>query len=101
MDEGEKMAAAHRLGDVCTGHGCFPPRSNISGSSNVFVNGKGWHRKGDGWKKHKCGKKKHSSTMGEGSSSVFVNSRAATRVGDPVKCGSAAATGSTNVYCGG
>jgi len=95
------MPAVHRLRDICTGHGCFPPRPNISASSNVIVNSRGWHRRNDGWKKHCCGKSCHASTTAQGSTSVFVNSRQAVRIGDPVKCGSAAGTGSPNVFCGG
>jgi uncharacterized Zn-binding protein involved in type VI secretion len=95
------MAAAHRKSDICTGHGCFPPRRNIDGSGNVFVNSLGWHRKGDEWAKHFCDDRGHKSKTAMGSSSVFVNSIEAARVGDPVHCGSACAQGSENVYCGG
>ena len=34
------MPAVTRLGDLCTGHGCYPPRPNITAASTVFVNGK-------------------------------------------------------------
>lgn len=95
------MPAAHRKTDICTGHGCFPPRRNIGGSGNVFVNSLGWHRRGDGWATHCCGDNCHKSKTALGSSSVFVNSRAAARVGDPVNCGSACARGSGSVFCGG
>ena len=95
------MAAAHRHTDICTGHSCFPPRQNLDGSKNVFVNSLGWHRKGDGWATHCCGDHCHQSKTALGSSSVFINSRPAARVGDPVHCGSACARGSRNVYCGG
>lgn len=33
-------------------HGCYPPRPNAVASSNVIVNGRGWHRQGDGWEVH-------------------------------------------------
>lgn len=95
------MPAATRLEDICTGHGCFPPRKNISASANVFVNSRGWHRKGDAWDLHSCGDNAHTSSTEDGSSSVYVNSRRAARIGDPVKCGSACGTGSPNVFCGG
>lgn len=95
------MPAAHRLGDICSGHGCFPPRSNRSASANVFVNSKGWHRRGDAWQGHQCGDDTHDSYTDGGSSLVYINSRAAVRIGDPVKCGSCAAIGSPNVFCGG
>ena len=38
-----------RLRDICAGHSCYPPRANCEASSNVIVNGRGWHRQGDGW----------------------------------------------------
>jgi len=46
------MPAAHRHKDTCTGHGCFPSRANAKASDDVFVNSKGWHRKGDAWEIH-------------------------------------------------
>ena len=48
------MPGVVRLGDICTGHGCFPPRSNVSASGNVIVNGLGAHRVGDNWASHCC-----------------------------------------------
>ena len=95
------MPAAHRQGDICSGHGCYAPRQNISWSTNVFVNNKGWHRQLDNWGSHCCGPNCHKAHTAEGSSMVFVNSRQAARIGDPLSCGSAIATGSKNVYCGG
>lgn len=95
------MPAAHRKSDLCTGHSCFPPRRNLDGSANVFVNGLGWHLKGGKWATHCCGDSCHNSTTAEGSSSVFVNSKPATRIGDPVDCNSACGRGSPNVFAGG
>ena len=46
------MPAVHRKGDMGTGHGCWPPRSNSSGSGTVFANKIGVHRVGDGWNPH-------------------------------------------------
>ena len=94
------MPSVHRLGDSCTGHGCFPPRSNVSASSDVFVNSIGVHRQGDGWGVHCCGIPCHASSLASGSSTVFVNGKAMARVGDPVACGSSCATGSGNVFAG-
>ena len=96
------MAGVVRLGDMSTGHGAWPPRANISASTNVFVNGKGAHRVGDGWAVHcnptpEC----HSGVASSGSSSVYVNGRAITRIGDAISCGDSMATGSNNVFAGG
>ena len=83
-------------------HGCYPPRANCEASSNVIVNGRGWHRQGDGWEVHcwippNC----HGGSLASGSSTVYVNNKQAGRVTDPVSCGSSVATGSSNTYCGG
>lgn len=96
------MPSATRLGDNCTGHDGFPPRTNNSASSNVFINGKGAHRQGDGWSTHcdpspSC----HASSLASGSSSVFVNGKQLGRIGDPIACGSSIASGSGNVFAGG
>lgn len=95
------MPAAHRYQDWGTGHGCWPARKNVQGSGDVFVNTKGWHREGDTWPTHCCpGPSCHASNMKAGSKSVYVNNLEAARVGDPVLCGSNAATGSGNVFAG-
>lgn len=91
------MPAVARLGDVCTGHGCWPSRPNASASPNVFVNGKGIHRKSDAWQSHTCDDT-HSSVLASGSPTVFVNGLDCGRIGDPVACGSSVQTGSYNVY---
>jgi uncharacterized Zn-binding protein involved in type VI secretion len=89
-----------RIGDECTGHGCFPPRVNDQGSSDVFINGIGAHRQGDHWVTHCCDDSCHDSTSVSGSSTVYVNGIPAVRVGDLIGCGSAAAQGSSNVFFG-
>lgn len=94
------MPAAHRKGDTCTGHGCFPPRANVQGSPDVFVNNIPQHRQTDGWASHCCGDPCHSSQMARGSPTVFANNLEAARIGDPVACGSAAAVGSPDVFIG-
>lgn len=99
------MPPVTRLGDICTGHGCWPPRPCVSASPNVITNGRGTHRRGDSWASHckPCGKCSccHGSVLAMGSSTVFANGRPVARIGDPVACGSLAATGSPNVIAGG
>lgn len=92
------MTAAVRLGDICTGHGCFPPRPNIEASSDVFIDGIGAHRVGDAWASHCCGIPCHGGTQATGSPTVFVNGQALARIGDSVDCGSSNATGSPSVF---
>ena len=96
------MPAVTRKGDMCTGHGDFPPRPSTQGSPNVFVNGIPAHREGDSWAVH-CNSQPvcHGGVLAKGSSTVFVNGKQLGRIGDPVSCGSSVATGSGNVYAGG
>lgn len=96
------MAAAARLGDLCTGHECYPPRDGVSASPNVFTNGRNSHRLNDPWKTHCCGDDGcHASTVASGSRTVFINGKRATRIGDRIACGSLVAQGSRNVFIGG
>lgn len=93
------MPATHRLGDICTGHGCYPPRPSVQGSSNVFVNGIPQVRQGDMYAVHCC-KYCHSGSAAVGSPTVYVNGKQKHRIGDAVSCGSKAMTGSSNVFVG-
>lgn len=92
------MPAVTRLGDLDTGHGCFPPRPNNQASPDVFVNGIAVHRETDGWSTHCCGPSCHASVLAKGSSTIFINGLPAARIGDPVACGSIVAEGSPNVF---
>ncbi|KAA5602800.1 PaaR repeat-containing protein [Roseospira marina] len=97
------MPEAVRLGDTCTGHGCWPARANVGASGDVFANGRGAHRVGDPWAAHTCLKipETHASIQDTGSPNVFVNGRPWARVGDAVACGSSNATGSPDVVVNG
>lgn len=100
------MPKAVRLGDICTGHDCFPPRKSTSGSPNVLINYKNAHRVGDSWEVHTCTHPdiphgSHSGIMASGSPNVFVNNLPLARVGDNISCGSTASTGSHNVFVNG
>lgn len=92
------MPPAHRLGDICTGHGCWPPRPSCAGSGNVFINSIPANRVGDGYPPHPCPPAPpHPAVSAAGSPNVFTNSKAQVRVGDAVSCGGSAAVGSGNV----
>lgn len=93
------MPAVTRLGDLCTGHGCWPSRPNIQASPDVYANGIAVHRQTDAWAVHCC-PPCHAGNLAEGSPTVFVNGLECGRIGDPVNCGSAVATGSPNVFAG-
>jgi uncharacterized Zn-binding protein involved in type VI secretion len=95
------MPAAARLGDYCTGHGCWPPRRGITASPNVFTNGIPAHRLGDAWLVHCCPNAGcHPGVVSSGSGSVNINGRPAARIGDDISCGSLIAEGSQNVNIG-
>jgi uncharacterized Zn-binding protein involved in type VI secretion len=94
------MPAVSRAGDICSGHGCFPPRPAASGSGDVFINGAPALRTGDSFGAHACGTSAHASSAGQGSTSVFVNGKPLMRIGDPVNCGSVVAQGSPSVFAG-
>lgn len=91
-----------RLGDTSTPDPCgAPPRPNIVGSGDVFVNGLSAHRLGDDWAPHACpSSPPHPATMAAGSGSVFVNGMPLARLGDGISCGSTIAVGSGNVFAG-
>ena len=97
------MPAVTRLGDDCTGHGCWPPRPSVAGSPNVYVNSRAAHRQGDAWAAHTCPDlpETHASVLAAGSATVFANGKQLGRIGDPVACGSSVAEGSGNVFAGG
>ncbi len=94
------MPAVTRLGDSCTGHGCFPSRPSNGGSGSVFANSISVHRQSDSWSVHCC-VVCHGSTLSAGSGTVFANNLQLGRIGDPVACGSSVASGSGNVFAGG
>lgn len=86
--------------DLCSGHGCFPPRKNITASANVYTNSLGNHRQTDRWAVHCCGRRCHDGFTAAGSPTVYTNSLQQARLGDPVNCGSKCLQGSPNTYVG-
>jgi uncharacterized Zn-binding protein involved in type VI secretion len=93
------MPAAARLGDLCTGHGCWPPREGVSASPNVFINGIQAHRLNDPWFIHCCDSNCHD-VVASGSGTVYINGLPAARMGDSISCGSLISEGSPNVHIG-
>ena len=98
------MPAAHRKGDIGSGHAChFPPSAAIGGSPNVYVNGRPLMRVGDAYAPHGCvagHAPPHPRALAQGSASVFINGRKAGRIGDAINCGGNAASASPNVFIG-
>jgi len=90
------MAQAARVGDVVSK--CKkgkPPTPIISGSGNVFINGKPAARKGDPAAPHP-----HPRLISSGSGSVFINGKPAARKGDSNCFASKITQGSSNVFFG-
>ncbi|WP_353272106.1 PAAR domain-containing protein [Wolbachia endosymbiont (group B) of Apomyelois bistriatella] len=77
-----------RVGDYCAE--AATPHFCISGSNNVFVNGKPVCRKGDSFSEGKI--------LIEGSKTVFANGLGIGRVGDIVSCGFKVIRGSSDVF---
>lgn len=93
---------AARVGDMQSGHGCFPPTNAIKGSTNVRINGKPAMIVGGQYAPHCCPKPGcHPVVQASGSGSVRINGRPASRLGDRTGCGGATITGSSNVLIGG
>ncbi len=90
-----------RVGDVCSGHGCWGPRPSSESSANVIVNGRGVMVVGHRFVTHCCGGHCHDGVAAGGSSKLVSNGRAAFRNGDPISCGSRGANGALNVIVGG
>lgn len=95
------MPAIVRLGDLSSGHGCFPARPNDSASPNVFCNGIPAHRVSDHWPIHCCGDICHDGRQASGSPNVFANNLQVARIGDSIDCGDTDGEGSPNVFANG
>ncbi|WP_292959419.1 type VI secretion system PAAR protein [Neptuniibacter sp. UBA6509] len=95
------MPKAARIGDIGSGHGCFPPTPVIAGSGNVMTNGIPAARVGDAVAPHGCGNcPPHGRSISAGSGSVFINGKPAARVGDSITCGGSVSAGSGDVIIG-
>ncbi|TRW98449.1 uropathogenic specific protein [Paracoccus sp. M683] len=96
------MPAAHRKGDIGSGHAChFPPTPATDGSPDVFVNGRSVMREGDSFAAHACVSghaPAHGRALAAGSPTVFINGKPAGRKGDSISCGGTAQTGSGDVF---
>ncbi|WP_419247479.1 PAAR domain-containing protein [Wolbachia endosymbiont of Rhagoletis indifferens] len=77
---------------ICLGDHCGEalPHFCISGSRDIFVNGRPVCRQGDSFTEGKV--------MAQGSKTVFANSHGIGRVGDSVSCGFKVVSGSENVF---
>lgn len=102
--------AIARVGDLCSGHGDFPPREAISGSPDVFINGKPVVRVGDNYASHTRDVSpfdSHAGYVASSTSTVIINGIPAARTGDPIdtaptgdQCASTVGPGSPTVSGG-
>ena len=91
-----------RKPDVCSGHGCYPPRAPSSWSPDVFANTHNVLRQTDTYVPHCCAVcSDHGGSIAAGSSTVFANGLQLARTGDPVDCGSSCGAHSNDVFVGG
>lgn len=90
------MPGVARKGDVCSGHGCFPPRPSATWSPDTFVNSLNVIRAGDAMLPHCC--KTCHGGVHTGSHNVYVNGRAIQTCGDGISCGSVQAACSGNTF---
>lgn len=93
------MPGIVRLGDLSTGHGCYPPQAAIEASPDVFVDGIAVVTVDCHWATHCC-KSCHDGVSSEGSATVFVNGKPKVRQGDAISCGSHADQCSETVFAG-
>ena len=95
------MPAITRLGEIASGHGCYPTHPAIQASTNVFVEGIAPVRQGDMYAPHACSPDVHVGALAVGSATVFVNGQQVGRLGDPVSCGSTVMQAAATVFAGG
>lgn len=94
------MPMATVLGQLCTGHGSFPPRPSTSGSDKVLIAGVPVVRVGDSYAVHSSSSGSHPGVAQTGSPKVLVAGVQRMRVGDPINCGSRVQQGTPKVLIG-
>jgi uncharacterized Zn-binding protein involved in type VI secretion len=98
------MPAVSRIGDMSTGHGCFPPTALVSTPvTKTFFNGKLASVVNSSCQHatHCCGPTCHvgsTRSPSSGASKTFIESNLAARIGDDIACGDAIAEGSNNSF---
>ncbi len=98
------MPAVSRLGDMSTGHGCFPPTALIQTPvSKTFFNGilAGVVSNACQHESHSCGIVVHEQSIrnpSSGASKTFIEANPAARIGDNITCGDACGEGSPNSF---
>lgn len=98
------MPAVSRIGDMSTGHGCFPPTALVTTSvTKTFFNGKLASVVDNACQHapHTCGRVTHAGSTrspSSGASKTFIEGKVAARIGDDIACGDVIAQGSSNSF---
>lgn len=98
------MPAVSRLGDMSTGHGCFPPTDMVQTPvTKTFFNGikAGVKDSGCQFTTHSCGIVTHPQAerfVTSGAAKTFIEGISAARIGDDIGDGDAIAEGSANSF---
>lgn len=98
------MPAVSRLGDMSTGHGCFPPTNLITTPvAKTYFNGilAGVVDSKCKFAAHTCGDVTHNSDArfpSSGASKTYIEGKKAARIGDNIDCGDAISEGSSNSF---
>jgi uncharacterized Zn-binding protein involved in type VI secretion len=98
------MPAIVRLGDLSTGHGCFPPTNLVTTvATKSYINGKlvGLQDEESQFSTHVCGIVVHpqnSRYISSGSSKTYIEGKPVARIGDDIACGDACAEGSPDSF---
>jgi uncharacterized Zn-binding protein involved in type VI secretion len=98
------MPAISRIGDMSTGHGCFPPTALVQTSvTKTYFNGilASVVDSGCQHAPHTCGITTHAGSTrspSSGASKTYIEGFPAARIGDNIACGDAIAEGSANSF---
>lgn len=98
------MPAIVRVGDVSTGHACFPPTNLVqTAATKSYINGilVGLQDESTQFSPHNCGNSIHQQNtrnISSGSSKSFIEGKPVARIGDNIACGDACAQGSPNSF---
>ena len=98
------MPAVTRLGDLSTGHGCWPPTNLVqTAAKKSRVNGilVALTDPESQFATHVCGTVVHPQPeryISSGASKSFIEGRPIARIGDNIGCGDAIAQGSPNTF---
>ena len=96
------MPAQCRLGDMSTGHGCFPPTAvNGAVASKTTVEGSAAAMKDSTHPPHSCDSTVNSGRkISSGSGKTTIEGKPAARIGDPISCGDAMGQGASKTFFG-